>query len=113
MIPQYIKASFFEVSTGNDSFLVHPDCVGKDPAIEDFKPYVEGTPESFEAVPGWFCRLSAPGYLDATEWSGPFERLSEAQKSLRDTFDVDPDTGISLDDEDDGSADALEGNGHG
>ncbi len=38
---------------------------------------------------GWYCRLSAPGYLDSTEWSGPFESEEEAMASLVDTFDLD------------------------
>ena len=38
--------------------------------------------ESIEIAQGYFCRLSAPGYLDCTEWSGPFETLREAYEDL-------------------------------
>jgi hypothetical protein len=41
----------------------------------------------------WFARLSAPGYLDCTEWSGPYETLEEAKQYIEETYDVDPDTG--------------------
>jgi len=46
---------------------------------------------------GWFCRLSAPGYLDCTDWTGPFPTRHEAEAFIRDTYNVDPDTGTDLD----------------
>jgi len=36
---------------------------------------------------GWFGRLSAPGYLDCTDWSGPFESSREAGDALNDMYD--------------------------
>lgn len=42
---------------------------------------------------GWFCRLSAPGYMDCTEWSGPFDTEDEAREHLAETYDIDPYTG--------------------
>ena len=38
---------------------------------------------------GYCARLSAPGYLDATEWLGPFASEQEAMNALRDAFDID------------------------
>lgn len=35
---------------------------------------------------GIYCRLSAPGYLDRTDWHGPFESLSEAADHLLDMY---------------------------
>jgi len=35
---------------------------------------------------GWFTRLSAPGYMDATDWMGPFETEEEAMAELEDMF---------------------------
>ena len=35
---------------------------------------------------GYFCRLSAPGYLDATEWSGPFDTEAEAEAHLLEMY---------------------------
>jgi hypothetical protein len=46
-----------------------------------------------ELVTGWFCRLSAPGYMDCTDWSGPFETEQEARDHIAETYDVDPETG--------------------
>ena len=60
--------------------------------IEDtFYQYENGdlVPETYanyegkhEEVTGFFCRLSARGYLDATEWDGPFESKEEAYQHL-------------------------------
>jgi hypothetical protein len=47
----------------------------------------------------WFARLSAPGYLDCTDWAGPFDSKEEAQNYIRDTYEVDPETGEALEDE--------------
>lgn len=40
---------------------------------------------------GWFARLSASGYLDCTDWEGPFDSESAALESLCDTYEVDSD----------------------
>lgn len=39
-----------------------------------------------EAEAGWYCRLSAPGYLDCTDWCGPFKTEIEALVALYETF---------------------------
>lgn len=35
---------------------------------------------------GWYVRLSAPGYLDCTDWEGPFDSEFEAMAELYDMF---------------------------
>jgi hypothetical protein len=35
---------------------------------------------------GIYCRLSADGYMDCTDWSGPFETIGEAAQHLIDTY---------------------------
>lgn len=35
---------------------------------------------------GIYCRLSASGYLDCTDWSGPFETVEDAAQYLIDTY---------------------------
>jgi len=44
-----------------------------------------------ETVSGWFGRLSAPGYMDCTDWSGPFDTEAEADAYLVDTYGDDDD----------------------
>jgi len=42
-----------------------------------------------DPVEGWFGRLSAPGYMDATDWQGPFDRPWKALRAVCETYDVD------------------------
>ncbi len=35
---------------------------------------------------GIYCRLSASGYLDCTDWHGPFETVADAAQCLIDTY---------------------------
>ena len=42
--------------------------------------YAEGAFD--ERVEGVFARMSAPGYMDRTEWDGPFETCEEAAGAL-------------------------------
>ena len=44
----------------------------------------------------WFCHLTAPGYMDQTEWSGPYETEDEAREAIRDIYNVDSATGEDL-----------------
>lgn len=39
----------------------------------------------------WGARLSAPGYLDATDWIGPFKTQEEAEQELIELYDTDDD----------------------
>ena len=64
--------------------LVPGDLVGAEPEVSDFEDYIEGSPESFEKETGWFARLSAPGYLDATDWDGPFATEVQARRHVED-----------------------------
>ena len=47
--------------------------------------------EAADADPGWYSRLSAAGYLDCTDWSGPFETEGEALDYICDLHEVDRD----------------------
>ncbi len=50
-----------------------------------------------ETVTGaYWCRLSASGYMDRTDWSGPHASLRAAKANIKSTWDVDPDTGDDL-----------------
>lgn len=52
------------------------------PAIEE-----GGDPDPPKA--GWYGRLSASGYLDATDWTGPFETSEEALQEVMNLYEVD------------------------
>jgi hypothetical protein len=38
---------------------------------------------------GFYSRLSAPGYLNCTDWSGPYATEAEALKACMDQYGVD------------------------
>lgn len=59
---------------------------------------VEYTGDS-EARPGWYSRLSAPGYLDATDWSGPYYSQEEALVELCEMYDCDTEGNLEGDDD--------------
>ena len=90
MEPYYSNATFVEVTNERgESILVEQ-------GYEDL-----GDDEEITATyeDKWFCHLSADGYMDQTEWSGPFDTEDEAREYIRDTYDVDPDTGDELDED--------------
>jgi len=97
MIPQYQPGFWYEVETSNGSVAIPADLVGNDPSPEDFSDFCEGDYESHEKVEGIGARLSAPGYMDCTDWS-VFETLEAAKQHIEDTFEVDPETGASFED---------------
>lgn len=41
---------------------------------------------SAEIVEGWFARMSAPGYLDCTDWIGPYDTAEEAERECREMY---------------------------
>ena len=47
-----------------------------------FIPQTIGSPIEMTIQHGWCARLSAPGYLDCTDWLGPFENIDEATAAL-------------------------------
>ena len=90
MKPEIVKGDFWRVETTVGDYLI-PQSVESDPDNLDM--YVEGkirTDRDGErciyAENGWFARLSAPGYLDCTDWSGPFDSKEEARDYLSRTY---------------------------
>jgi hypothetical protein len=57
----------------------------RDEAEQKIRPYVEGIPQSWENIKGFGARLSAPGYLDCTEWA-VFDTEDEAREYLEETY---------------------------
>jgi hypothetical protein len=54
--------------------------------------YTEGTPQEWENIKGYGARLSAPGYLDCTDWN-VYDTEQEARKALDEMYpeDEEPD----------------------
>ena len=49
------------------------------------RPYTEGTIQSWEHITGFGARLSAPGYLDATDWT-VHDTAEEAEAYLEEMY---------------------------
>ena len=64
-----IKSKWFQVETSQGTDFIPDDIMGKNPTLEDFADFCEGIPVSFELIKGYGARLSAPGYMDCTEWT--------------------------------------------
>ena len=56
-----------------------------------YEPSKEDGGDPCEPEAGWYSRLSAPGYLDCTEWAGPFKTGDEALAYCMDLYEVDED----------------------
>jgi hypothetical protein len=54
-------------------------------AVTKIQQYTDGEPQDWENIKGYGARLSAPGYLDCTEWS-VFDTKEEAEKYLTENY---------------------------
>ena len=82
MQPQIYAGQFFRIETTAGTEIVPADDIGRTCGtdVSAFLNYLEGTPLDDDAIidieDGWLARISAPGYLDCTNWSA---HKSEAQ----------------------------------
>jgi hypothetical protein len=89
---------WLRIETTHGTFFIPLDLVGpiknwdgqgENPdEFSDVQTYCEGKPQSWEVITGFGARLSAPGYLDCTEWS-VFETEKEAREYLDDMYPED------------------------
>jgi hypothetical protein len=82
----------FVESASLSLFVRNSDCPSqpltddeREQTIAEIQPYVEGTPQSWENIKGCGARLSAPGYLDCTEWT-VFDTEDEAREYLEEMY---------------------------
>jgi len=59
-------------------------------AIAALSDYCEGTIQEWETIRGHGARLSAPGYLDCTEWT-VFDTVKECEEYLDENYPEDED----------------------
>ena len=74
--------------------IITPEEYAQYPGNEDAAQAYGVSADDVETVFGWFARLSAPGYMDCTEWSGPFDSEQAARDELREMYGDDDDAGI-------------------
>jgi len=105
--PQVVHGLFLRVETLAGMTAIPADLVGVDEPFEEvlfgcetstdpvdgdmigrMEPYLDSGTEivSVECVLGWFARLSAPGYTDCTDWSGPFPSEAAALAHLEEMY---------------------------
>lgn len=83
MQPEIRVADFFEVETRDGTYFVPADEVGRGELTSIFD-----CVKSAELIrQGVGARLSAPGYLDCTDWC-VFETEEEAKRYLCETYDL-------------------------
>ena len=73
-------------------FVRNSDCPSQPLTPEEYaryegmiRPYTEGTIQSWENRLGYGARLSAPGYMDCTEWT-VFDTEEEAREYLEENY---------------------------
>ena len=90
MVPEYSNEHFVTVTDANGESYSCPQGYELQVEGHEYEHHIEGK---------WWCRLTAPGYMDCTEWSGPFDTLQEAKAEIVNMFDVDSETGDDLEDQ--------------
>ena len=82
--------AWYAVETNQGTCFVAVEDVGKVSDADELRDYVEGVPESFTIVEGFGARLSAPGYMDCTEWT-VFDSPEQALEYLDEYYPEDED----------------------
>lgn len=99
------KRDWYKIETSQGTFFVDREDAGNYPdadaesvrekvhplAVNVLGQFVEGGPdsiESWETVKGFGCRLSAPGYMDCTDWT-VFDSEDECKTFLDDNYPED------------------------
>lgn len=96
MKPEIIRTRMIDVDTDAGHVLVPADVFNPLKPLE----FTEGAKlYGTDKVSGWFARLSAPGFVDCTDWRGPFYSRWEAKAEILRSYGVCPDCGVGLDDE--------------
>jgi len=95
MVPVYDSGPFFSGENKYGEGIVSP--VDAHGSAERFVADAGVEPDSVTTISGkWWARLSAPGYMDCTDWSGPFDSEEEARAEIESVYDVDATTGDDL-----------------
>jgi hypothetical protein len=88
---EFVRIADVTLFVRDSETVTHPmSDEDRDATIEKIRPYVESKPESWENVKGYGARLSAPGYLDCTEWV-VFDTREDAAKYLDEMSEDDAD----------------------
>lgn len=83
MAPEIAEMEMFHIERNGETTLIPSD-------VFDFSDVCPLIGESVEITvnKGFYARLSASGFMDCTEWSGPYSSEAEALADLCDTYDI-------------------------
>jgi hypothetical protein len=81
MTDDVIYETFMIGETDEGTTLLHPD------VWDEWRHYQLNHGERWHKRAGWYARQSAPGYLDATDWMGPFDTEQEALSELHEMYE--------------------------
>lgn len=91
MEQQIEHGEWYEVETNHGTEWLPVDVIGDISDESELSDYVEGTEiHSYTRREGYGARLSAPGYMDCTDWC-VFDTEQEAQEYLDETYGDDSD----------------------
>jgi hypothetical protein len=83
---EFVDAVSLGLNMRDSQTATHPmRAKERETAISKLSDYCEGTILEWETVRGFGARLSAPGYLDRTEWA-VFDTPEEAEKYLEEMY---------------------------
>jgi len=89
---QTYHGHFQRINNTPEGDILTPEEYTEYPGNEEAAEAYGVEPEDVETVFGWFSRLSEPGYLDCTDWSGPYDTEEEAARECREMYDIPPST---------------------
>ena len=99
MIPHYEHTRKWLLEQPNGESHLFDDIYDATNNIHEDKEIGDGEQYTITCQHGWFARLSADGYMDCTDWGGPFSSEEIARDYIADNYEVDPDTGEPLEDD--------------
>lgn len=85
MRPQTWYGSYTEIDTTERTYFIPSDFIPTGLAKRYYRHYVQGEIQTIETKTGWLGRMSAPGYLDCTEWE-PGESEAELLETLNELY---------------------------
>lgn len=85
MEPQIMHGNWCEIESTHGAFFVPKEDVGEEPSQKSLEQYIEGSYLEHRFLSGWGARLSAPGFLDCTDWV-VFDTEQKARAYLREAY---------------------------
>lgn len=92
-------SGFMKPQVVRETFYRYEDEKGETQLVQEewFNPDDGATEEDVEKIEDkWFCRLSAPGYMDCTDWDGPYDNQREAFNALEENHGWEPEPNIAM-----------------